>query len=195
MNVNYRQGKRDDCRRIAELDYMASGGAVEYLFHDLLANKSALELVSDSLEKDIYPHTFRSCIVAESNQGIMGMALSYPAQFHCITDELVNFLPPDRLQRFREFYSARVEGSYFLDAICVDEKYRGIDIGKTLLEQTKIKANREGYNELSLIAFADNTRAIRLYEKQGFKRVKHIELEPHELIPHEGGCVLMKCAL
>ena len=192
MNVNYRQGKQDDCPRIAELDYIASGGAIEYLFHDLLPNKSALQLVSDGLEQDIYPHTFHSCIVAEVDQKIIGMTLSYPAQFHCITDELVNFLPPDRLERFREFYSTRVEGSYFLDAMCVDEIYRGRGIGKSLLEHTKIKASNEGYNELSLIVFADNAMAIKLYEKQGFKSIKNIKLDPHKIIPHNGGCLLMK---
>lgn len=123
------------------------------------------------------------------------MALSYPSEFHCITDELVNFLPVERLERFREYYSSRVEGSYFLDAMCVDENYRGKGFGKTLLEQTKAKARTEGFGELSLIVFADNARAINLYENSGFKHVKNINLESHKLIPHEGGCILMKCAL
>jgi ribosomal protein S18 acetylase RimI-like enzyme len=195
MNLNYRQGKQEDSQRIAELDYIASDGAVEYLFHDLVPGLSAIQLLSNGLEQDEYPHTFRSCIVAESDQKIIGMALSYPAEFHCITDELVNFLPADRLERFREFYSSRVEGSYFLDAMSVEKKYRGTGIGKALLEKTKVKASSEGYAELSLIVFSDNTRAIALYERSGFKRVKNIELKPHKLIPHEGGCILMKCSL
>jgi len=195
MNLNYRQGKREDSQRIAELDYIASDGVVEYLFHDVVPGLSALQLLSTGLEQDEYPHTFRSCIVAESDQEIVGMALSYPAEHHCITDELATFLPADRLERFREFYSSRVEGSYFLDAMSVEENYRGLGIGKALLDKTKVKASSEGYGELSLIVFADNTRAINLYEHSGFKRVKNIELQPHQLIPHEGGCILMNCAL
>lgn len=77
----------------------------------------------------------------------------------------------------------------------VEEKYRGAGIGKEFLEKMKVKASSEGYAELSLIVFAENTREITLYERGGFKRVKNIELEPHKLIPHEGGCILMKCAL
>lgn len=110
MNLNYRQGKKDDGQNIAELDYIASDGAVEYLFHDLVSGLSAIQLLSNGLEQDEYPHTFRSCIVAESDQKIVGMALSYPAEFHCITDELVNVLPADRIERFREFYSAGLRG-------------------------------------------------------------------------------------
>ncbi len=195
MNINYRQGNNNDCQRITELDYIASDGAVEYLFHNLVPGMSAMQLLSNGLEKDVYPHTFRSCIVAETDQKIVGMALSYPAKFHRITDELESFLPVDRLERFREFYSSRVEGSYFLDAMCVEEMCWGIGVGKELLRQTKIKASSEGYGELSLIVFSDNTRAIGLYEHNGFERVKNIELEQHKLIPHEGGCILMKCAL
>ena len=195
MAITYRQGKKEDSQRIAELDYIASDGAVEYLFHDLVPGRSAMQLLSDGLQQDIFPHTFRSSIVAISDQKIVGMALSYPAQFHCITNELENFLPEDRLERFRDFYSSRVEGSYFLDAMSVDEDYRGKGIGKTLLDQTKDKARTEGFTELSLIVFADNTTAINLYEQSGFKRVKSIKLEAHELIPHEGGCILMVCDL
>lgn len=195
MNLNYRQGKKEDSQRIAELDYIASDGVVEYLFHDLVPGVSALQLLSNGLEQDEYPHTFRSCIVAESDREIVGMALSYPAEYHCITEELMNFIPSDRIERFREFYSSRVEGSYLLDAMGVEEKYRGLGIGKALLEKTKVKARSEGYAELSLIVFADNTKAINLYEHSGFKSVKSIELQSHHLIPHEGGCILMNCAL
>ncbi|WP_444916886.1 GNAT family N-acetyltransferase [Microbulbifer sp. JMSA003] len=147
-------------------------------------------MLSAGLKQDVYPHTFRSCIVAESDHEIVGMALSYPAQFHCITDELINFLPADRLKRFREFYSSRVEGSYFLGAMGVGEKNRNIGIGKALLERTKSKAIGEGYSELSLIVFSDNTAAIHLYEYRGFTGIKSIKLEPHKLISHDGGCIL-----
>ena len=34
--------------------------------------------------------------------------------------------------------------------------------------------------------------AIKLYEKQGFKSIKNIKLDPHKIIPHNGGCLLMK---
>ncbi|WP_444927262.1 GNAT family N-acetyltransferase [Microbulbifer sp. TRSA002] len=195
MNVSYKQGTKVDCQRIAELDYLASDGAVEYLFRDLIPSCSALQLLCDGLEQDVYPHTFRSAIVAELDQKVIGMALSYPAHYHCITDELTNFLPADRIERFREFYTSRVEGSYFLDAMCVEESYRGLGIGKSLINHTKEKASNDGYNELSLIVFADNIRAIGLYKNQGFSVVKYIKLEPHELIPHEGGCLLMKAEI
>ncbi|WP_070963443.1 GNAT family N-acetyltransferase [Vibrio sonorensis] len=193
MQITYRTGNKNDVTRIAQLDYIASDGAVEYLFNGLIEGVSALQLLTSGLEQDIEPHTFRQCIVADSGEKVIGMALSYPASYHGITDELTNFLPPDRLEHFRELYSSRVEGSYFLDAMCVDEKHRGKGIGKSLLNKTKEKAKSDGYSQLSLIVFADNLAAITLYKQQGFKVVKKISLEPHALIPHQGGCLLMVC--
>ncbi|AWF81117.1 GNAT family N-acetyltransferase [Microbulbifer sp. A4B17] len=191
MSIKYRQGTKADCHRIAELDYIASDGAVEYLFHDLIPGQSPLKLLCDGLEKDVYPYTFRSSIVAELGQNVIGVALSYPAHFHCITDDLRSFLPADRLERFHDFYSSRVAESYFLDAICVDESHRGFGIGSSLLKHTKEKASSEGYSKLSLIVFADNTRAVNFYEKQGFNVVKNIKLECHKLLSYDGGCLLM----
>jgi len=195
MKVIYRQGRKEDSYRISELDYIASGGAAEFLFHDLVPNTTPVQIVAYDLEQDHYPHTYRSAIVAEFDRQIIGMALSYPAELHCINEQMQSFFPEDRLNHFREFFSTRVEGSFYLDAICVDEKYRSKGIGKELLEHTKRKALDEGYNVLSLIVFADNAKAINFYEKHGFVIVKPIELKPHELTPHEGGCVLMKAGI
>lgn len=194
MELDYRLGKKEDSGRIAQLDYLASGGAAEYLFHDLVENVSPVELIASSLENDEYPHSYRSAIVVEHNNEIIGMSLSFPAKYHTITDELRNFLPVDRLEHFKHFFSTRVEGSYFLDALCVDERYRNNGIGSKLIELTKRKAKDEGFDILSLIVFADNREARQLYEREGFENVRNIELQPLELVPHEGGCILMKAA-
>ena len=195
MNVEYRQGEKQDCRAIAELDYMASGGAVEYLFHDLIPNMSAIDVLVNGLEQDEYPHTYRSAVVAEYNNQIVGVALAYPAKFHCITSQLESFLPKDRLDHFHDFYSSRVEGSYLLDVLSVNSDFTGKGIGGKLLQLTIDKARDEGFNVLSLIVFADNDEAIRLYKNKGFEIVKSIELKRHKLIPHDGGCLLMMRAL
>ena len=192
MHIDYRPARKEDCRRIAELDYIASAGAVEFLFRDLVPDASPVDVVTYSLEKDDDPHSYRNTIVAEHDGKVIGMALSYPAKFHEITDEMREFFPADRLEHFKDFFSSRVDDSYLLDALCVEEDYRGQGIGERLIDLTKTKALKEDYHALSLIVFADNIRAQALYQRNGFEWIKHIDLQPHELIPHDGGCVLMK---
>lgn len=195
MQVNYRTAQREDSLRIAELDYIASGGAIEFLFRDLVPDSTPVQTVAFSLENDFYPHSYRSSIIAEIDNDIIGMSLSFPAEFHCITDEMRDFFPPDRLEHFNQFFSTRVENSYFLDAICVEKKFRCMGIGEKLLLKTKDKAHDEGFTTLSLLVFADNIRALKFYKKHGFAAVRQVELNEHDLIPHNGGCILMKAHL
>ena len=132
-------------------------------------------------------------MVAANESDVVGMALSYPSSYHKITDEMRGFLPAERLERFKDFYSSRVENSLFLDALAVDATYRRQGIGTRLVELTKEKARKSGHAMLSLIAFADNSPALALYKILGFEVVQEIKLEGNEFIPHQGGCVLLRC--
>ncbi len=106
-----------------------------------------------------------------------------------------DFFPQDRIDHFKDFFTAPVQDYYFLDAICVDKEFRGQGIGTTLIELTKKKAIKEGYHSLSLVAFQDNTTGLSVYKETGFEIIGHIQLAAHELIPHEGGCVLLKASI
>ncbi len=103
--------------------------------------------------------------------------------------------PNDRINHFKHFFSAPVEDSYFLDALCVDDNFRNRGIGSKLIELTKSKARIEGYSSLCLLVFKDNTNANNVYKKNGFEVIDWIELPSHKLMPHEGGCVLMKAII
>lgn len=195
MKIIYREGKEEDSLRIAELDNIASDGAIEFLFHDLIADMTPVQIVASNLESDSYPYSYRSVIVSEYDESIIGMSLSFPGKYHRITDEMKNFFPHDRINHFKHFFSAPVGDSYFLDALCVDENFRNRGIGSKLIELTKNKARNEGYNSLCLVVFKDNTNAQNVYKKNGFEAIDWIELPSHKLMPHEGGCVLMKAII
>ncbi len=195
MEISYRKGRKEDCAVLAEFINMASGGVIEYLLHDLIPDMKPVQMVAHSLSADDSYYSYRNAIIAEYKQNLIGASLSYPSSFQRVTEEMKNFLPQDRLDHFRSFHSARVEDSLLLYALYVDERFRGNGIGTQLITLTKKKAKEEGLNALSLMVFADNTVAQRLYARCGFKTVKSVELKPHELIPHEGGCLLMKCEI
>ncbi|MBT8340219.1 MAG: GNAT family N-acetyltransferase [Desulfatitalea sp.] len=195
MNIIYREAKKEDSLRIAQLDNIASDGAIEFLFHDLIADMTPVQIVASNLENDRYPHSYRSVIVAEHDETIIGMSLSFPGRYHKITDEMKSFLPHDRINHFRHFYAAPVGDSYFLDALCVDAHFRNRGIGSKLIAFTKDKARNEGYDALSLLVFKDNTNAQKIYKKNGFEAIDCVALPAHKRMPHEGGCVLMKAII
>lgn len=193
MNIEYRIGKPKDCLQIAELINIASGGVIEYLFHNLVPAQTPVEIIAHNLSKVDDPYSYENVIVAEHDQRVVGMAMSFPSQYHQITKEMEQFFPPDRLIRMEPFYAANLEYSLYLDALCVDDAYQKKGVGSRLLEQTKQRGRERGYQFVSLIVFTDNVTAQRLYQKFGFQVVEEISLDSHDLIPHEGGCLLMKC--
>lgn len=193
MTIKYRPAEKPDSTKIAELIDIASDGVVEYLFHDLVPKMSPVQIMAYNLEKDNYPHSYKSALVAADGTNVIGMVVSYPASYHKITDEMRSFFPNERLEHLSDFYSSRVPNSWFLDALGVDDTYRRKGIGRRLVELTKERAKDNGYEILSLIVFADNSTALAFYKALGFRVVQEINLEGNEFIPHHDGCLLLKC--
>jgi len=192
MDITYRIAKKADCLRMAELINIASGGVVNFLFHDLMPEITPQQIVAHNLENDHGSHTYKNAIVAETENRVVGMALSFPALFHEITPEMRQYFPKDRLDHLTKFYAARVDDSLLLNALCVDQKRRRNGIGGKLIALTKKKAKQSGIKVLSLMVFADNRAALSVYHRHGFEVLAPVQLNSDELIPHEGGCLLMK---
>lgn len=195
MGITYRPGEKEDSSQIAEMINTASDGVAAYLFQDVVPGMSPVQVMAHGLENDSYPHSYKNAIVAIEKSRIVGMALSYPSSYHRITDEMRNFLPADRLAHMTDFYSSRIENSWYLDALCVRGGHRRCGIGEKLITLTKEKALENGFDVLSLIVFADNESAIPLYKKTGFHIAQRVELGGNEVIKHWDGCLLMRCEI
>jgi len=193
MNIKYRAGKIEDCPQLAEFIYIASDDVVEFLYHELIPGQTPVQILAGNLAADYDYHTFRDAIVAECEQKIIGMSLSYPSHFHRISDGMKSFFPEERLNHIKNIFVSRVENSFYIDTLCVARDFRGKGVGSKLISLTREKAQHQKINTLSLIVLADNTDAQKLYKNLGFETVSHIEMDSHELIPHDGGAFLMKC--
>lgn len=191
MEIVYRRGRLEDCLKIAEGIERASGGIVDFLFHDLLKNSTPAETMAGFLRDGVGYESYENAIVAECQETIVGIVYSYPSKYHEITEETKNFFPKERLEFLADFFSSRVENSLFLDSIYVDEEFRGQGVGSKLIALTKEKAKESGYQQLSLMVMNENITARRAYERSRFKIVKHVDVKEHELIPNKGGIYLL----
>lgn len=61
---------------------------------------------------------------------------------------------------------------FYIDDLCVDEKYRGQNIGKSILEYVCDFASNEGFDAITLNVWNLNQSAIKFYEKCGFLPLK-----------------------
>jgi len=123
------------------------------------------------------------------------MVLSFPSRFHGMITGMNAVLPHERIEHMRSFYEARVEGSWYIDSLGVYELFRRKRIATGLIERAAGRAREEGYRIMSLIVFADNIPALNLYRSLGFQVQRRVELGENELIPHTGGCLLLRLDL
>lgn len=80
---------------------------------------------------------------------------------------------------FAYLRAERVKGHFFL-GICVKDAYQGVEIGSRLMEELIAWARREGAEKIVLSTHANNTRAISLYKKYGFRVICH-DSEQYEM--------------
>nr|WP_240953411.1 N-acetyltransferase [Sneathiella chinensis] len=102
------------------------------------------------------------------------------------------FVDRERLDHVRELYTHRLENSYYVHALSVDDSLQGQGAGRALLDLAYEIAQDEGFDSVSLHVWRDNERAFDLYQKNGFKPVTDIRIDRHDRLPHDGGMILMK---
>lgn len=195
LQIQYRPARVEDCPHMAGPIYQTSGGILDYLYEGLLRDESVVESLALFLRREDRYDGYRSAIVAEFQNEIIGVVSSYPSACHRIDQEMKEFFPPERLEFVREFFSTRVEGGYYLSAIYVQEQFRQQGVARQLIELTKQRGRAAGYDSLSLLVMADNLSAQTAYLKSGLQIVRHVDLGEHPLIPHQGGLYLMATSI
>jgi ribosomal protein S18 acetylase RimI-like enzyme len=195
MSIYFRTARKEDIPVVAKLIDSASGDFIDFLYRDLVPGKTTVQIIEQKFDSDDLSMRLEDCLLAETEGGIAGLSLSYPACNPRISPEMESLIPDERLKRIHENYSARVKGSWYLDSLAVSPKYKKRGIGSSLLDQTKKRGLNKGHDILSLTVFKDNKPAYRLYRKHGFVVERKVYEEVTEQSSHEGECVLMKCEL
>ncbi|MGB3533672.1 MAG: GNAT family N-acetyltransferase [Microcoleaceae cyanobacterium] len=184
-----------DVSEIVTLTCMASGGLIDFLFQDLKIDATKDEVLRTGVLDETGELSYRNTDVAVEQDQVVGIATSYPAARHRMTTEIQQLFTAERLKVLQDFYSNRVDRSWYLDTLGVKPEFQRQGIGTQLIQATKEKANLQGFEQLSLMTFADNISAINLYQRIGFEAVKSVQLGDHPQLSHQQGCILMKCDL
>ena len=116
----------------------------------------------------------------QENGGASGAPLSLP-------DDLISALTP-----YRQLSDP---DSLFMAELCCLENSRGKGLGTRFVDRAKHDAIASGLPRVTLRVFSENTGAIRLYERCGFKVVDQRLVIAHPDIAMGGSVLLMSCAL
>jgi ribosomal protein S18 acetylase RimI-like enzyme len=185
-NVTFRAATKEDSRRIAELFRISSDGVVDYVWMTLAPEYPGLEpveigVVRYASEEGGFSYT--NCVLAELDGEVIGQLCTYPVE-ETDTEELEDPVlePYGRLE---------IPGTLYISSLALFEGFRGMGLGTKMLSIARDRARERKIDALSLLVFEQNTGALKLYEREGFREVDRAPVVPHPLIRHTGEVILM----
>jgi GNAT superfamily N-acetyltransferase len=186
-DVTIRPATAADCRRIAELFQISSEGVVDYIWEQLkpeYPGLSPLEIGERRYRRESTPFFYGNGLIAEHAGEAIGM-------LHAFVLEAQEGPPGPVDPVLRPYVELEVPGSFYIAGLAVLPEYRGRGVGTRLLAAARERARALGAPELSLIVFAANAGARRLYAREGFQEIDRRPIVPHPLIAQTGDALLM----
>ena len=191
MTHSIRLGLPSDAPVIAKHLCRAGGGLMDYLLDGVVPDVEADQLLAVNVAEENTALSYENAVVVETNDGVQGVLLAYPFEEFNISSTMEMFVPKEKLDHVRELYAHRLDDSFYVHALSVDEALNGQGIGRAFLDLSYEMAEDRGFSTVSLHVWKDNQRALSLYQANGFVGVEDIAIDRHALIPHDGGMLLM----
>ncbi len=184
-----------DALEIAQLTLIAGGGIFEFLLEGLIEDMSLENFLASEIQKETGNLSYVHTDVAELNSKIIGTIKSIDAKQEVVTQEMRDFLSPEKLDWLKDLFSSRLKEGLYINSLAINSNYRKQGIGTSLMNHVKNKAKKQQIYSLNLTVWSDNINAIKFYKNQEFIHIKHINIDFHPLMPHHGGMKLMQCLL
>jgi GNAT superfamily N-acetyltransferase len=190
MTVRVRPAERSDSALIARLFRISSDGVADYIWRQIGGpDADLLAIGTERYARQETAFSYQQCDMAEIDGTAVAMAHSFVIETPAGAQEIADTEPV-----LRPFMELEMR-SLYLSGLATVESHRNRGIGRALLEACYAKARRLGQADISLICFAKNQGAMRLYRREGFEPVKSASVVPHPLIHHDGEVVLMARAV
>ena len=188
-----RPARKDESGVIAALFEISSDGVARYVWSTLQADYpglSLLEIGRRRYEREGTLFSYQNCLMAEDGGDVLGMMHSYPIP--PTVDQAPAAAPAPSDPILKPYGQLEAPGTLYIAALSVWPEFRGRGTGTRLLDAARERARHLGLRELSLLCFAGNTGARRLYDRAGFVVVDWRPVVPHATINHTGDVLLMQ---
>ena len=124
--------------------------------------------------------SYETVVFAERSGRIVGVASGYTSQQHAeSSDEPLRRAAGFRMARMaafsvlgrgmKRFIKTVPDGDYYLQAVAVDDRYRGSGIGSNLLDYSEETGRAAACTRIVLDVAEKNTGARQLYERRGME--------------------------
>jgi ribosomal protein S18 acetylase RimI-like enzyme len=189
----YRPAGAADSRFIAEMIDLSSDG-IALIEWEAAAreagDRTALDVGAERYAAGEGEYSYRNCVLAEVAGRRAGLLLSFPMPPR---DPAAAAAPPpyDGSDVFAPYRYLEAPDTWYICGVAIRPEYRGRGIGTRLLQIAREQAREHGYERLSLVVFAENTGAVRLYRRLGYRITARAPIVPHPLIRCRGNALLM----
>ena len=191
MDLSLRFGEATDAAVVADYTLKAGGGLFEFLLNGVLPLVTAEHLLRLAVVNEDSVLHYSNAVLAEFEAKPVGMILCYASRDYGIPQILEGLVPRSRLDQVREIFSSRIENSFYVNTLIVDDAARGRGVGRILLSFAAALAQEQGQETMSLHAWSDNTAALKLYRESGFSVVCEISVPPTANADHAPRSMLL----
>ena len=192
MGIETRRASLANVPDLIRIRMMAEGGYAEGLFEGL--DQSVEEIIETELSNTNLTAHYKNYWVALSHDEIAGGLLAFP--WNDYENDSHNPLVPEERYLIEEpFEDFEAPGKYHIAELSVYPEFARRGIGSVLLLLARELAIERNFTELSLMVFAENTGAVSLYKKHGYREVNRRPANPHPRAIYSGEVLLMICQI
>ena len=177
-----------DARNLARLINIAGEGIPNWLWtRDCIEGQTPLDVGTERATRSRGGFSFANALIEDLGDIPVGMVLSYAID--TAPDGSPDDLPPP-IAPFIALEKQSV-GTWYINALAVFAEYRGGGTGSRLLLATESLARSQGYREMSIQVYGQNSGAVRLYERHGYVFAAKEPVRLHPSPPYYTGDVLL----
>ncbi len=187
-NRAIRQATALDAKPLAKLIDIAGEGIPNWLWSRACENdQTPLDVGADRARRSSGGFSFTNALVTEDRDLVTGMVLSYPID--TAPEDDPDALPAP-IAPFVELEKHSV-GTWYINALATFPGHRGRGLGSSLLAAAERLARENGKSTMSIQVYAQNTGAVRLYQRLGYDLKESAPVRLHPCQPYYTGEVLL----
>ncbi|WP_425051672.1 GNAT family N-acetyltransferase [Psychromarinibacter sp. S121] len=167
-DIDFRPATPGDAKRLVEFVMMAGEGLPEMAWAEMADPwQKPRDVGLARAERDEGSFSYRNATMAQRLGRVLGGMIGY-----ALPDDPVEIGPgfPAPFVPLQELENMAT-GTWYLNVLAVYPELRGQGLGGRLLERAEWIAKRQGRSGVSIIAFASNPGAVRLYLRMGFEEI------------------------
>jgi len=188
--LKLRGAVKSDAKKAVELIHIAISDIAEQLTGETKKEKIR-ETLSQFFREENNRLSFQNMLVADVLGEVAGVIIFYPGEEAALLDEpILKLVRRKRNDEEILFDKEADKQDFYIDTLCVDDRFRGHGIGSMLLKEAEKIALQKGYYRISLNVAHDNPIARKLYEGIGYMKEKVIQINHH---PYDYMVKTLKC--